>query len=332
MSVSILDVAKRCGLSTVTVSRVINNTGNVKEESRQKVLAAIRELGYTPNAAARSLVRGKTGLIGVVLPDLKGLYTSRVVVAAKAKLLEKGYFLSLFLFDDITREDNARYILDEQRVDGFFVIAPGLESPVLEKLKRYNLPVILLDNQYALADYPYVEVDDYLGGVMAAEHLIGLGHRQIGYIDGPNMLCCHERRAGAIDTLRKHGLRLLCEGGGDIYDFSVGYRVANRWIERGTIPSAVIGVCDSVAAGAIGAFKEHGYRVPQDISVVGFDNIPLYNNYSPRLTSVEQPVPTIAEKSVEMLLQLLAGRELTSRFLKLPPRLVVGESTRPVNS
>jgi DNA-binding LacI/PurR family transcriptional regulator len=117
MSVTILDVAQKCKLSTVTVSRVINNSGHVKEANRNKVLEVIKELGYIPNATARSLVMGRTGLIGVVVSDLVNDYSNKVIITLKNHLLKKGYLITLFMFDDITTENNNKYILDEQRVD-----------------------------------------------------------------------------------------------------------------------------------------------------------------------------------------------------------------------
>ncbi|MDD2956467.1 MAG: LacI family DNA-binding transcriptional regulator [Oscillospiraceae bacterium] len=327
MSVSILDVAKHCGLSTVTVSRVINHSGHVKEINRQKVLKAIQELGYTPNAAARSLVMGRTGLIGVVLSDLTNTYSNKVITALKNHLLERGYLITFLMFEDIVQEGANRYILDELRVDGYFIITPALETKALEKLRRYGQPILVLDRQMDNVLPPYIEVDDYQGGVIAAEHLLSLGHTKIGYIDGPDMLCCRERRAGLCDTLAKAGLSLYAEEQGGSYEYSLGYRTAKLWHSSGRMPTAIFACCDSVAMGAIDALRRRGYEVPADVSVMGFDNIPLFKDYDYQLTTVEQPVEEIAACAVEMMMSQLRGEQLRSNIVKLAPRFIPGNST-----
>ncbi len=329
MAVSILDVANKCGLSTVTVSRVINGSGHVKELNRIKVLKVIEELGYTPNAAARSLVMGRTGLIGVVMSTLTNAYSNRVILTLKNQLLKRGYLISLFLYEDITMENANKYILDEQRVDGYFVITPGVETTAVEKLNRYRQPVVVLDRQMEHVSSAFIDVDDYMGGVLAAEHLLSLGHRKIGYIDGPDMICCHARKAGLCETLQKEGLTLYAQAGGDLYDYSVGYSAVKNWFEKKIVPTAIFSCCDSVATGAIEALLRRGYRVPEDVSVVGYDNIPLFRDYEIKLTTIEQPVDELCACAVDMMLCLLQGKPLENDAIKLLPRLVSGNSTAP---
>lgn len=329
MAVSILDVSKKCGLSTVTVSRVINGSGHVKELNRQKVLDAIQALGYTPNAAARSLVMGRTGLIGVVVSALTNSYSNRVILALKNHLLKRGYLISLFLYEDITMENAGKYILDEQRVDGYFVITPGVESMAVDKLSRYRQPVVVLDRQMDNVDCPFIDVDDYMGGVLAAEHLLSLGHTKIGYIDGPDMNCCHARKAGLCDTLQNAGLSLFAQAKGRLFDYSVGYSAVKRWHEEKRVPTAIFSCCDSVAMGAIEALLRRGYRIPEDVSVVGFDNIPLFQDYEIKLTTIEQPVEELSACAVDMMMCLLQEKPLDNTAVKLLPRLVPGSSTAP---
>ncbi|MCI5800632.1 MAG: LacI family transcriptional regulator [Oscillospiraceae bacterium] len=329
MAVSILDVAKRCGLSTVTVSRVINRTGHVREGNRQKVLRAIEELGYTPNAAARNLVMGRTGLIGVVLSDLLNSYANKVLTELKARLLERGYLSTLFMFEDIVRDDANKYILDEQRVDGYFVIAPAMETKAIEKLRRYGQPILVLDRQMDNVLPPYIEVDDYRGGVIAAEHLLSLGHTKIGYIDGPDMICCPARRAGLCDTLARAGINLYIETGLGDYNYSTGYKTVKQWHSAGTMPTAIFACCDHVATGVIDALRRRGYEVPEDVSVMGFDNIPIFKDYEYSITTIEQPVEEMSVCAVDMMMQLLRGEKLEKEIVKLPPHFIPGNSTGP---
>lgn len=329
MAVSILDVAKHCGLSTVTVSRVINRSGHVKEVNRQKVLKAIEELGYTPNAAARNLVMGRTGLIGVVLSSLINTYSNKVLAVLKSRLLERGYLTTLFMFEDIVRDDTSHYILDAQRVDGYFIITPALETKAIEKLRRYGQPMLVLDRQMDNLLPPYLEVDDYQGGVMAAEHLLSLGHTKIGYIDGPDMICCPARKAGLCDTLAKSGVNLYVGTEKGNYYYSNGYDTIQKWCVEGTVPTAVFACCDSVATGAIDALEGHGYSIPGDISVMGFDNLGIFPDYRYHITSIEQPVPEMVDCAVDMMMRLLRGEKLEREVVKLAPHFIPGNSTGP---
>jgi LacI family transcriptional regulator len=176
---------------------------------------------------------------------------------------------------------------------------------------------------------PFIDVDDYKGGIIAAQHLLSFGHKKIGYIDGPDMICCHARKAGLCDTLKEAGLELYAEAKGDLFDYSVGYNAIKEWENEDRIPTAVFACCDSVATGAIEALRRRKYNVPDDVSVMGFDNIPLFRDYEIKLTTIEQPVELLCANAVDMIIHLLEGKALKNEAIKLEPNLIPGNSTGP---
>lgn len=201
---NIHDVAKKSGLSVVTVSRVLNNSPSVREGNRQKVLSAIEELNYQPNSAARSLVRGKTGVIGMSITNFNDSFYDRVIRVVNRKLAEQGYFLALSIAEN--EDDGVNFLFQKDRVDGIILLSPLEEKEYVEELKRKNIPVVLLDNQFQHEDVPSVLVDNYQGGYEATNHLISLGHTRIAYIGGPSVfLSVTERKRGMSRRWMKRG-------------------------------------------------------------------------------------------------------------------------------
>ncbi|MCA1293128.1 LacI family transcriptional regulator [Paenibacillus sp. alder61] len=324
---NIHDVAKKSGLSVVTVSRVLNNSPSVREVNRQKVLKAIEELNYQPNSAARSLVRGKTGVIGMSITNFNDSFYDRVIRVVNRKLAEQGYFLALSIAENEV-EDN--FLFQRDRVDGIILLSPLRENEYVVELKRKNIPFVLLDNQFQHEDVPSVVVDNYQGGYEATKHLIDLGHTQIAHIGGPSVfLSVEERKRGYVQALNEAGLTPF---GMEFCGFTVssGYEVAKRWIREDKLPTAIFSGDDFIALGVVQALREEGILVPHDISVVGFDDQQFVGEFFPRLTTVRQPEAQMGSIGVDLLLQLINGEVMPAAVTKLAPQFLVRESTAPV--
>lgn len=325
---NIHDVAKKSGLSVVTVSRVLNNSPSVREGNRQKVLSAIEELNYQPNSAARSLVRGKTGVIGMSITNFNDSFYDRVIRVVNRKLAEQGYFLALSIAEN--EDDGVNFLFQKDRVDGIILLSPLEEKEYVEELKRKNIPVVLLDNQFQHEDVPSVLVDNYQGGYEATNHLISLGHTRIAYIGGPSVfLSVTERKRGYVQALDEAGLTPF---GTEYCGFTVssGYEVAKRWIREDKLPTAIFSGDDFIALGVVQALREEGILVPQDISVVGFDDQQFVGEFYPRLTTVRQPEAQMGNIGVELLLKLINGEVTQPAVTKLAPQLLIRESTASV--
>ncbi|MCX7747293.1 MAG: LacI family transcriptional regulator [Clostridia bacterium] len=329
MKVNIYDVSKRAGVSVVTVSRVINNLSSVREKNRQKVLQAMKDLNYHPNAAARSLARGKTGLIGVMVPNINDYFFNGVVGAINDYLEEHGYFLALSIMSK-NREGNRErgtYLFQEDRVDGLIILSPVHEDEYIVELKRKKIPFVLLDNQQNHPSVSSIIVDNYKAGYDATKHLLELGHTKIGHIMGQEIfLSSKERERGFREALTEVGLTPHVAERGEFTTES-GYLITKKWIEENTLPTAIFAADDYMAYGAIDALKIKGLRVPEDVAIVGCDDQFFSSEFHPTLTTIRQPAEEIGRKSVETLMKLMKGELKRSVTLKLEPQLIIREST-----
>ncbi|MFD0588614.1 LacI family DNA-binding transcriptional regulator [Paenibacillus sp. GCM10027627] len=328
MKVNIFDVARKSGLSVVTVSRVINNADTVREKNRTKVLEAMKELGYHPSAAARSLALGKTGVIGLTIMTLNDSFLDAVVKEINDKLAAHRYLLALFISQE-DESDLRNAIFQEDRVDGMIVLSPANETRYAEELTRKDIPYVFIDNQLESSEAPSVQVDNFRGGYDATKHLIDLGHREIAHISGPApFLSSKERVRGYLAAMEEAGLAPRIEQGN--FDIPSGSEIAENWIKEGELPTAIFAADDMMAFGVMDALKNGGLRIPDDVSVVGYDDQLFSAQFRPRLTTVSQPVGRIGTEAIELLLKRIGNAEpKQQRYepLKLQPELIVREST-----
>ncbi|KEQ23550.1 LacI family DNA-binding transcriptional regulator [Paenibacillus tyrfis] len=328
--VSIWDVVKKSGLSLVTVSKVLNNSPTVRESNRQKVLQAIQELDYRPNAAARNLARGSTGLIGLTLITLQDSVFDGIVHAVNEALEENGYFLALNVCsspDGGLKPTN--FLFQEDRVDGIIVLSPMEEEQYVLELKRKKIPFVIIDNQIEKTNATTVNVDNYTGGYEATKHLIGLGHTRIAHVSGPELfLSARERRRGFEAAMAEAGLTPLAVACTE-FNIRSGFDVAKEWLRSGNVPTAVFAGEDGLALGVMDAFRDEGYRIPRDISIVGYDDQVFAADIHPRLTTVRQPMEQMGQQAVRLLLKLIDGSMKRNTSVCLKPELIVRESTLP---
>lgn len=321
--VSLEDVAKYCGLSTVTVSRVLNHSPSVREYNRKKVEEAISALKYIPNPAARTLASGRTGIIGMITQKLQDPFFSHTVQAVNNSLIRHNMFLAI----SVTVNQGCDYILQQQRLDGMMVLAPEMEDQFVSVLKQRHVPFVVLDSQNRQADYSCILVDNFDGGYQVGCHFLELGHKKISYIGGPLRLTnSMERESGLKAALKEQGLTCFAVKHGE-FCFTDGYRIMETWIKEDKVPTAVFAADCNLALGAMTALKEYGYRIPQDVSVCGFDDAPMAEEYVPALTIVAQPAMELAECATEQLFSWIAGEKPQELIHRLKPVLIVREST-----
>ncbi|WP_372663611.1 LacI family DNA-binding transcriptional regulator [Cohnella sp.] len=326
MKVSIFDVAKKSGLSVVTVSRVLNNSSSVRANNREKVLQAMKELDYHPNASARSLARGKTGIIGLTLTTLHDSFFDAVVKEINDRLAEQGYFLALAIsrgFEDSFH----RSLFQQDRVDGVILLSPVQEDEYVLELEKRQIPFVMVDNQQDNSSATSIIVDNFKGGYEATRHLLELGHREIAHISGPDpFLSSKERVRGYLFALEEAGLQPYSIERGT-FEISSGYEIAQGWIKSGKIPPAIFAADDYIALGVMDALKNEGIRIPRDVSIIGFDDQLFASEFRPRLTTVRQPAEQIGRAAVEHLLAAIDGSSKSNVTIKLEAELIIREST-----
>ncbi|MVO99783.1 LacI family DNA-binding transcriptional regulator [Paenibacillus lutrae] len=330
MKISIFDVAKKAGVSVVTVSRVLNDFPSVREKNRQKVLQAIKELDYRPNSAARSLAMGKTGVIGLTLTTLQDTLFDGIIKSVNDALKEHGYFLALSIEPETAetaKGESSNFLYQEDRVDGIILLSPLNEERDVLELKRKKIPFVLVDNQLEDTGASVVNVDNYMGGLTATRHLLGLGHTRIAHVCGPALYrSAKERKRGYMDAMAEAGLApyLMVDSDFNIRD---GYEIAKSWLAGGECPTAVFAADDFIALGIVEAFRDAGRHVPQELSVIGYDDQAFSADIHPRLTTIRQPTEGMAQEAVKLLLRIKSGAQRRNASIKLEPELIVREST-----
>jgi LacI family transcriptional regulator len=326
---TIREVAGRARVSPTTVSHVLNATRFVSDEIRTRVLQAMAELAYRPNAVARSLRRGRTHTLGLVLPDSANPYFAELGRAIETAAFSRAHSVILCNTEgDLRRERAYLDLLAKGQVDGLLLVPAGDHGDGLRGLLRRGPPVVLVDR--AVADEPVDAVlsDKRGGAYLATRHLLALGHRRVGCIGGPSGLAVTgQRLQGYRDALRETGLP-VDEGlvrRGDYHPGS-GRAAARELLEAPDPPTAIFAGNDLMAFGVLRAAAELGRRVPADLALVGFDDIELASYTSPPLTTVTQSAAEVGRAAVELLLERLADPARPPVRRTLPTRLVVRAS------
>ncbi|HEX6534182.1 MAG TPA: LacI family DNA-binding transcriptional regulator [Gemmatimonadaceae bacterium] len=311
--VTIKDVARAAGVSAATVSRVWNDSAVVSEDTRRHVREVAARLGYSPHGAARSLITRTTRTIGVLLPDLYGEFFSEVIRGIDQTAQQHGFHLLVSSSHDSRSEIEAALRSMRGRVDGLIVMSPDLDAQGALHAIGGSFPVVLLNAVATGESFDSITIDNRGGAAAMVRHLVALGHRRIAMIAGPERnYDSAERLAGYREALapatkradRSAHASLVRHG-----DFSEasGHRAARAFLELEPRPSAIFAANDSMAIGALSALHEAGLRVPEDVAVVGFDDIPMARYMNPPLTSVHVDISDLGHRATERLLELLAG-------------------------
>ncbi len=334
-SITIFDVASACGLSYGTVSRVINNDPHVKSETRVRVQETMRHLGFVINRQARSLAGGRSHVIGVLVPDLGTGYIGEIMRGIDAELAIAQYDLMLYTAHRrAAKESNYIANLAQGMVDGLLLILPSNPGAYMETLHQGHLPFVLIDHQGIDEKTCAVGATNWQGAYNATEYLMNLGHQRIGFITGSMDLgSARDRLAGYRAALRTHHLpvdeELVCEGDFQQLD---GYNNGQALLALPQPPTAIFASNDVMAMGAMDAVRERGLRVPDDISILGFDDIPQAVNIRPALTTVRQPLEKMGRVATQMLLDRLNDPQASPKRIELPTELVVRDSCQAISS
>jgi LacI family transcriptional regulator len=327
--ITIFDVAEASGVSYGTVSRVINNDPHVRAATRARVLAAIERLGYVINRQAQSLARGQNHVIGVLVPELGNGYIGEIMRGIDSELEHAGYDLMLYTTHRRAAKEST-YVasLAQGVVEGLLLVLPRNPADYLGVLSSRKFPHVLIDHQGVDTSSPAVGAANWQGGFVATEYLIGLGHERIGFITGwMDLGCTQDRLAGYKAALRAHHLpeipELVYEG--DFFQNS-GVAGASALLDLPEPPTAIFASNDVMAMGAMDAIRHRGMRIPDDISVVGFDNIPQAAVVYPPLTTVQQPLEQMGRVATQVLLDMLSNPEKKITRLELPTELIIRSS------
>lgn len=338
-SITLQDIAERAHVSVTTVSRVINDRAleiRISSKTRDRVLTVAKEMGYKPNPFARSLRTKKSRIFGVVVAEMKDPYFATISSAIEQASISRGYYpLVSSLENNLEEEKACVEVHRANRVAGILFAGGALrvDGGILHQLVEDNIPVVFIGKNVEAFPIPYVTVDNVKGAFLATEHLIKLGHRRIGLIMGPEEIVeSGQRREGYKRALEEYGLpyderwieqevQLITS------DPASGYSATMRLLERDRPPTALFTFDDWYALGAIRAAVEKGFTIPQDLAVLGFDNIVEAAYYNPPLTTVEQPISEMGRIAADMLIDAIEGTlEEERSSVVLEPKLIVRES------
>lgn len=329
---TIRDVAKRAGVSVATVSRVMNGSGPVSASAAKRIHDAASSLRYVPHIGARSLITSKTHTLGVLLPDLYGEFFSELIRGIQETAQGHGYHLLFSSARGGKSEIRAAIRAMRGRVDGLIIMSPHADAETLVENFPTSVPVALLSCGVRGLGYPVVDIDNAKGAREVVRHLVALGHRRIAHITGaPGNVDAAERLKGFRAALKAAGLSR--EDGPEIdgdFTEASGYRAGEQLLRLTPPPTAVFAANDAMALGVMGALRERRMRVPEDISVVGFDDIPVARYVHPTLTSVHVPIAEMGQRAATILIGALTTLvPVEARVERIPTRLVVRGSSGP---
>ena len=333
--VTLKDIARETGKSVTTVSRALNNYGDVSAETRALIMRVADEMGYTPNTLAQRLQKQRTDTIGLIIPTFgprfSDPYFSEILAGIGNCAASFGYDILVSTHAPGEEELVAyRAAIRGRRVDGFILVRTRREDARVKCLQEANFPFVAFGRTETRLDFPYVDEDSAYGMKLVAEHLTGLGHRRIACIAPPlDLKFAQYRLQGFMNGLREAGIpkddTLIVFG--DLTQRG-GYEQASKLLDLPSPPTAIAACNDLMAFGAMSAIQDRGLVVGEDVAVTGFDDIPMAEYAHPPLTTVHQPIYKIGVTVCEMLIQLIQGKPLDERYILLIQELVVRRSSK----
>jgi DNA-binding LacI/PurR family transcriptional regulator len=327
---NIAEIARRANVSTATVSRTLNQSGPVKAATARKVWRAVTALNYYPNSHARALVSGRSRLIGLIVSDITNPFFPELIRSFEAKASQEQYDLLVTSTDYSTSRMTAclRRML-ERKVDGVAMMTSEMDLGLIKELSRRNVPIVFMDVGQVGPRMSHVGIDYGNGVRQAVAHLVGLGHKHVAFISGPlDLHSARTRRDAFLEGMREHGLkpdsRLIREG---THTAEGGQKAMTALLRVRRLPTSVVASNDWTAIGALHAIHAAGLSVPQDISLVGFDDIPLVSYTNPTLTTVRVAASDVGATAFQALFGLIGGQRLEGDLYQVSTRLIVREST-----
>ena len=327
---TIKEIAKIANVSPMTVSRAVNNSHNVREATREKILKIAGRLGYRPNRIARSLVSKKSNLISLVVANISNPFFAEISRGIEDKAREKGYHVIFSSTDDNSKNlESCVRIMREMGVDGFIIAAVSLKEPIVDELVDQDFPVVLVNRRVKKNNVNYVVVDNQKGAHLAVEHLVNNGYKKIGIITGESSVSTGEERLrGYRKVLSAHELRFkkeYCSQGPFTQEH--GKKAAKEMLTLKNRPEAIFAASDNLAWGVMDAAGELGLKIPEDLAIVGFDDTHFSSNSNIRLTTVSQRKYEMGEHGVQTLIDLIESPQPDYiNKIVLEPRLIIRES------
>ena len=327
---NISEIARRANVSTATVSRTINQSGAVKSDTARKVWRAIDELKYYPNSHARTLVSGRSRLLGLIVSDITNPFFPELVRSFELLAVHQQYDLLLTSTDYQTARMTVclRRML-ERKVDGVAIMTSEMDVGLIKELSRRGVPLVFMDVSQVGPRMSHVSID-YGGGIrQAVDHVVALGHKRVAFISGPlDLHSARTRRQAFLEGMRAHRLkpdrRFVREG---MHTAEGGQQAMAALLRLSPRPTAVVASNDWTAIGALHAIDAAGLRVPEDISLAGFDDIPLVSYTNPALTSVRMSAADVGATAFNALFSLIGGDRLEGDTYQVATKLIVREST-----
>ncbi len=327
--VNIFDVAKLAKVSIATVSRVTSNKEGVNEDTKARVLEAMEKLGYRPNSAARTLRISKSNIIIVLMVNIKNSFFSEFIRGIEEVARKAGYYILIGSTDgDPEKEKEYIELIQESRVDGVILTTAGvLDDSTIKKISQSS-PVVLTFDYVPNQSIPSISIDNESASRKITNHLIGLGHKRIAHITGyMGRLQSQTRLHGYKQALSQHSIAveesLIQEGG---YLLKDGYLATQKLLSFDNLPTAIYGGNDNVAIGALKAVLDAGLRVPEDIAIVGFDDVDMASYMTPGLTTIHQPRYEIGKRAMGLLLKKIEKEEVDFGHIILEDQLIIRES------
>jgi LacI family transcriptional regulator, galactose operon repressor len=336
MNAKIKDVAREANVSVATVSRVINNIPLVNDETKKKVLEAIEKTGYKPNAIARSLKMQKTNTFGIMIPDISNSFYTQVVRGVEDICNMYEYNIILCNTDlDPQKEQRYLDVLMEKQSDGILYIGKGISQELKEKMVQSNVPLVtgaIHDHEYSI---PSVMIDNEAAAYDMTKYLISLGHKKIAHFsdNDHNSIVAREREEGYKRALEKEGIEMTKEWQlMDTYNAQGGYKMMGALLDlkEENRPTAIVAANDEVAIGAIRKAIESGIKIPEDMSIAGFNNFSISEWVNPSITTVSHPMYDIGAVSARMLIKMINKEELESKNIIVPHEIIERESTASI--
>ena len=336
MKETLSSIAERTGYSVSSVSRVLNGLADkyrISEKARETIIQEARRCNYTPNVIARNLRTNRTNTIGLILPSVANPYFADMSSTIISEANKNGY--TTIVADSLENEENQKAnvaMLISRRVDGIIAAPCGDNPELFEEIYRSDIPIILIDRFFKGSHLPYVTTNNYAGGLQATNHLIRNGHRHIACIQGINSSVPNKKRVdGYMDALRKVVCEAMALVTGNEFSLQNGYIETKKLLKRHPRPTAIIALSNTIGLGVIKAIREAGMRMPEDISLVSYDNNVYMDYLVPAVTRISQPVEDMARHAVKLLFKSIENKKTLNTQTELSPSLIIRESVRNLN-
>lgn len=331
MAVTIKDVAKKAGVSISTVSRVINNSKPVSNEIKQNVLRIIEETNYYPNPVARSLVMKKSQLIGVIVPDISNFVIGEILSGIEEIGKMYGYDILLCnTYGDLDQEIRYLSLLKAKQVEGILLMTWKMEDKLVDYISQIEIPIVLINRNANDLPIPSVSIDNYMAAYEMVKYLVDCGHKKIAMIRNnmDNDSFSLDQFKAYKNVVEDNGIefdeRLVKEGSDKLEN---GYAIVQNLIKENLLPTAIFATSDLMAIDAINCLIDNGYSVPEDVSVVGFNDVKLASIYRPNLTTIHQPIYDIGAVAIRMIIKKINNEELDTNMVILPHKLIIRNSS-----